>query len=213
MDQRADRLRRAARLKAVQQELLAQEEEEKLRATREKKVLCAQRDEALANALLEQQRNDLKQKKLLQLVHDHPELQELKAKIRAAYVAKERALQIKEHENQRLTEKNDQKEQLEVINANLKRLEEEEKERLLEKQRETEKRNDAERLQQEWRQQLAAQEEEARRRERKEVDSVVAKVQENEFLELLGRVEKQNQIRRQHFRISSPSLVMRIGLW
>ncbi|EAN87385.1 hypothetical protein, conserved, partial [Trypanosoma cruzi] len=79
---RVERLRRVNRYKAVQAELALQREEEEIRASRERKMNAAARDEALAKQLAEEQRLELLDTKMLQLVREFPELRNLEAQLK-----------------------------------------------------------------------------------------------------------------------------------
>lgn len=197
-ESRAERQRRMNRLRAVQQEIAYQQEEQAIAEAREKRTRAAARDAALTKDLFEQQQRDLRDEKMLQLVRDHPELRELESKLNAAYVTQARKVQIEE---KRLTQQEgtaSDKAFLDSLIEQAKRDEEIEAQKRDATLATIHQQQEALRTQMEWKELQAAQEEEFRRKERADVDAVVAQVQERDFMETLQRVEKQRLIRDQH---------------
>jgi hypothetical protein len=148
--------------------------------------------------MVDQQQRDIKEQKTLQMVREHPELRELEAKLRAAYVAQGRTVQMQEKKLTQAEEVQRERDFLQQLVEQAKRDEEVEVQKRSATVRSVKEQQDAQTQQIQWKQQLAAQEEEFRRRERAEVDAIVARVQERDFMETLSRVEKQRLIQQQH---------------
>jgi hypothetical protein len=197
-DSRAERQRRVARLRAVQQEIANQQQENALAEARAKKNRAAERDVALAQELFEQQQRDLRNEKMLQLVRDYPELRDLEQQLRTAYVAKGRTAQMQEKKLREAEEVQEEKDFLNQLVEQAKIDAERENLKKASRSDDVRKQQLAQQEQLAWKARLAAEEEEVRRRERAEVDAIVAQVQERDFLETMSRVDKQRQIQQQH---------------
>jgi len=197
-DSRAERQRRVARLRAVQQEVANQQQEAALADARAKKGRAADRDQALAQELYEQQQKEMRDEKMLQLVRDYPELRDLEQQLRTAYVAKGRTVQMQERKLREEDEVRQEKDFLNQLVAQAKVDEEREALKKASRHDDVRKQQQAQQDQMLWKARLAAEEEEVRRRERAEVDAIVAQVQERDFLETMSRVDKQRQVQQQH---------------
>ncbi|CUG91107.1 Hypothetical protein, putative [Bodo saltans] len=197
-ESRAERQRRLNRLRAVQQEIAYQQEEQAIAEAREKRARASARDAALTKELFDQQQRDMRNEKMLQLVRDHPELRELEAKLKAAHVTQARKVQIEEKRLATAEGSAEDKAFLEFLVQQAKRDEEHEVQKRVAAQETVFEQQNAQRTQMEWKASQAAAEEEIRRRERQNVDAIVAQVQERDFMETLQRVEKQRVIRDQH---------------
>ncbi|RNF11327.1 meiosis-specific nuclear structural 1 [Trypanosoma rangeli] len=195
---RVERLRRVNRYKAVQAELALLREEEEFKARRERKLNAAARDEALAKQLAEEQRLDLLDAKMLQLVRTFPELQNLERQLKHALTKqgrKDQVEEIRQLREQQLQEEKDYIAQLNEQNKLEKAKEEERRKREIEVFR----RHQAAQMDLiEERQAVAKREAEERRKERIAVDAVVARVHEKDFLEALERREKQRKLQAEH---------------
>lgn len=173
-DSRAERQRRVARLRAVQQEIANQQQETALNEARAKKVRAAERDAALAQELYEQQQQDLRNEKMLQVVREYPELRDLEAQLRTAYVAKGRTVQMEERKLRAAEEMQGEKDFLNQLVEQARRDEEKEAVKKASRANDVRAQQMAQQEQMEWKARLAAEEEEVRRRERAEVDAIVA---------------------------------------
>ncbi|KAF8286325.1 putative tumor suppressor, Mitostatin [Trypanosoma cruzi] len=191
---RVERLRRVNRYKAVQAELALQREEEEIRASRERKMNAAARDEALAKQLAEEQRLELLDTKMLQLAREFPELRNLEAQLKHALMKQGRKDQVEEI--RQLKEKKLQEEKNYIAYLN-------EQEELAKAKEEERRRKEVEAFQRhqaaqmdliEERKTVAEKEAAERRKERIAVDAVVARAQEKDFLDALERREKQRQL-------------------
>ncbi|KEG14429.1 meiosis-specific nuclear structural 1 [Trypanosoma grayi] len=191
---RVERLRRVNRYKAVQAELALQREEEEFHAIREKKQNAAARDEALAKELAEQQRLDLKDEKMLQLVRTFPELRHLEAQLKHASMKRGRADQVEEIRLLRGKQLQEEKEYIAYLNEQDKLARAKEDERRKQEIEAFQRHQTAQLSLIEERKALAEREVEERRKERIAVDAVVARVQEKDFLDSLERREKQRQL-------------------
>lgn len=193
-DARAERLRRVNHYKAIQAEIERQKEEEAFEDRRNKQLRSAVADEALAKELAEEQRKDELDKRMLLLASNRPEVVELQNQLKNAYLKKERAEQV--------SDKNAAKEQEQKEDQNyLAYLTQMDKEAA----QETERKHveEVERFRQHQAAQLeiirahreaALREAEERKKERIAVDAVVARVQEQDFLNALAKREKQRQM-------------------
>lgn len=194
---RAERLRRVNRYKAVQAELARQKEEEAFAAMRDRKVRTAAADEALAAELAEQQRLELKDAKMLQLASQYPEVRALQDELNNAYLRKGRAEQVTDRSAVKAEEAAEQKRYLDFV-AEQDRLvkEEEEKKHLAEMERF--RRHQAAQLELiRQHREAAMQEAKQREQERIAVDAVVARVQEQDFLDSLARRDKQRRMQQE----------------
>lgn len=197
-ESRAERQRRLNRLRAVQQEIAYQQEEQAIAEAREKRARAAARDAALTKELFDQQQRDMRGEKMLQLVRDHPELRELEGKLNAAHVTLARKVQIEEKRLAVLEGTAEDKAFLESLVEQAKLDEKHEELKRAAAFAAVQEQKLAQMTQMEWKASQAAAEAEIRRKERADVDSVVAQVQERDFLETLQRVEKQQLVRDQH---------------
>ncbi|KAH9579779.1 hypothetical protein LSM04_001308 [Trypanosoma melophagium] len=191
---RVERLRRVNRFKAVQAELALQREEEEFYANREKKIQAAARDEALAKELAEQQRLDLKDEKMLQLVRTFPELRNLEAQLKHAFMRRGRADQVEEMRQLREQKLQEEKDYIAYLDQQDKLSKEKEDERRRQEIEAFQRHQAAQLSIIEERKAFAEHEAEERRKERIAVDAVVARVQEKEFLDALERHERQRQL-------------------
>jgi len=198
-DARVDRLRRTNRHRMVQAELSREEEELKRQQDHDKKIRVAQREASLAEVIAQQQTEDERQARMIQHVRETaPEIRDLESKLRAAYTNQERQRQIetakaKKSEESR-TERIEaqriyedaikwQQQQIEASRAvgeKVKEVRETLEQQLAHK----------ERLKQEAVEQYLA--------EKKQVDALVAKVEEQEYVEHLTKLEKQRVTKKQH---------------
>ncbi|RNF01365.1 meiosis-specific nuclear structural 1 [Trypanosoma conorhini] len=195
---RVERLRRVNRYKAVQAELALQREEEEFKASRERKMNAAARDEALAKQLAEEQRLDLLDTKMLQLVRTFPELRNLEGQLKHALMKQGRKDQVEEMRQLRERQLQEEKDYIAYLN---------EQEKLAKAKEEERRRREIEAFQRHQAAQLdligerkavAEREAEERRKERLAVDAVVARVHEKDFLEALERREKQRKLQVEH---------------
>ena len=198
-DARVDRMRRANRLRVVQSELAEQEQDEILEQQRMRQLRTAEREGAMAEYLKQQKHDHQKEEKMLQLVRTNdPELRELAAKIKAAHTAKERNLQMETRKAIQQQEAEQERQYMEKCLVEAKRQDE------LEAARNLEKKGNVRNVQDVQREQLAAREEQRRiqeeiaRKERADVDAVVAKIQEQDYLQSLQRINKQHREKQIH---------------
>ena len=198
-DERVERMRRANRFKVIQGELAQQEEEAALELNRTRKVKAAQRESALAEELLLVKHDELKDEKMLQYVQDTaPELRALKLKLNAAYVAKERKNQMTQNQIFKKQLENEDREYMDRVVA--------ESDAIFAAQAEKQRENKsgAENVAQLQRDQVALKEEQARAareqflREKADVDAIVAKVQEKDYLDALEHIDKQRTAKKEH---------------
>lgn len=192
-DAHAEKLRRANRMKMVQAELARQKEEEQFNAMRTRMEKSAAVDEALAEELAEQQRLDLKDQKMLQLVMDFPEMRKFKKSLEDAHMNKERVEfksnkpELKaqeEREYREYVEMCIEKERVEIEKEKLKRKEE------LERFRKHQQ--DQLELVRLKREQAFSRIEE-QKQERIAVDAIAARLQERDMLDSLARREAQRK--------------------
>ncbi|KAG5473311.1 hypothetical protein CUR178_03231 [Leishmania enriettii] len=193
-ESRAERLRRVNRYKAVQAELARQKEEEKFAAMRSAKLKAAAVDEALAAELAEQQRLEMKDAKMLQLVRDYPEVRSLESQLKGAYLRKSRAEQVTDRSAAKAQEAEEQRKYMDYLI---------EQDRVAKAAEEKKHQENVERFQRHQAEQLeiirqhrlaALAEAKQREQERIAVDAVVARVQEQDFLETLARRDRQRRI-------------------
>ncbi|KAG5498819.1 hypothetical protein JKF63_03108 [Porcisia hertigi] len=193
-ESRAERLRRVHRHKAIQAELAKQKEDDDFAAMRAAKVKAAAVDEALAAELAEQQRLEMKDAKMLQLVREYPDVRALETQLKDAYLRKNRAEQVTDHSIAKARAVEEQRQYMSFL-AEQDRLakEEDEKKRLEDMERF--RRHQAEQLEI-IRQRRAATLDEAKQRdqERIAVDAVAARVHEQDFLENLSRRDRQRRL-------------------
>lgn len=191
---RAERLRRVNRYKAVQAELARQKEEEAFAALRDRKVRTAAADEALAAELAEQQRLELRDTKMLQLASQYPEVRGLKDELSNAYLRKGRAEQVTDRSAVKAEEAAEQKRYLDYV-AEQDRMAKVAEEKRHQEEMERFRRHQAAQLEL-IRQHREAAMQEARQREQERiaVDAVVARVQEQDFLDSLARRDRQRRM-------------------
>lgn len=193
-DARAERLRRVNRYKALQAELARQKEEDDFAAMRAAKVKAAAADEALAAELAEQQRLEVKDTKMLQLVRDYPEVRALESQLKDAYLRKSRAEQVTDRSAAKALEVEEQRRYMEYL-AEQDRLAKAEEEKKHQEDMERFRRHQAAQLEIIRQHRCAAMEEaKQREQERIAVDAVMARVQEQDFLETLARRDRQRRI-------------------
>ena len=197
-DARVDRLRRANRLKSVQQEMQNQYDEDARTALRDAKVRSAARDQALSDELARMRQEEIKQEKVLQMVREHPELRELEQKLKAAHVAKGRANQMEEKKQLTQLQIEADKTYMDQVVRSARKYEETQATKKQEHLASLKEQAEIQRSQQEWKILQAAEEIERRRKERAEVDAIVSTVQEQDFMEQLSRVEKQRTMQKEH---------------
>lgn len=191
---RAERLRRVNRYKAVQAELARQKEEEAFAAMRDRKARAAAADEALAAELAEQQRLELKDAKMLQLASQSPEVRALQDALNNAYLRKERAEQMTDRSAVKAEEAAEQKRYVDYL-AEQDRLEKAEEEKRHQEEMKRFRQHQAAQLELiRQHREAAMQEAEQQEQERIAVDAVVARVQEQDFLDSLARRDKQRRM-------------------
>lgn len=191
---RAERLRRVNRYKAVQAELARQKEDETFNAMRDSKMRAAAVDEALAAELAEQQRLETKDAKMLQWVRDFPEVRALEDQLKGAYLKKTRAEQVIDQTAAKAQEEAEQREYLAFLaEEERKAAAEAAKKHQLEMER-FQRHQEAQLALIRQHREAALLEAKEREKERIAVDAVVARVQEQEFLDALARREKQRQL-------------------
>jgi hypothetical protein len=195
---RVDRLRRANRLKAVQQEMQNQYDEEARNALKESKVRSAARDQALSDELSRMRQEEIKQEKILQMVREHPELRELEQKLKAAHVAKGRVNQIEERKQLTVVQAEEDRLYMDRVVTSARKYEAVELAKRQEHLVSLKEQAEIQRSQQAWKIQQQAEEAERRRKEKAEVDAIVSSVQEQDFMEQLSRVEKQRSMQKEH---------------
>ncbi|KAK7195358.1 tumor suppressor, Mitostatin [Novymonas esmeraldas] len=193
-ESRAERLRRVNRYKAVQAELARQKEENNFAAMRSVQVKSAAADEALAAELAEQQRLDLKDAKMLQLVRDYPEVRSLESQLKDAYLRKSRAEQVTDRSAAKALEAEEQRKYMDYL-AEQDKLAKAAEEKKHQDEMERFRRHQAAQLDiiRQHREASMA-EAKLREQERIAVDAVVARVQEQDFLETLARRDRQRRI-------------------
>ncbi|AIO00535.1 hypothetical protein LPMP_303130 [Leishmania panamensis] len=161
---------------------------------RSAKLKAAATDEALAAELAEQQRLEVKDAKMLQLVRDYPEVRSLEAQLKYAYLRKSRAEQVTDRTAAKALEAEEQRRYMEYL-AEKDRLAKVEEEKKRQEDMERFRRHQAAQLEIIRQHRLAATEEaKQREQERIAVDAVVARVQEQDFLETLARRDRQRQL-------------------
>lgn len=191
---RVERLRRVNRYKAVQAELALQKEEEEFRINREKKLKAAACDEALAKELANEQRLELLDEKMLQLVRTFPELRNLEDQLKHAAMKHGRKDQVEEMRLMREKRLEEERKYIAYLNEQ-ERLAKEKEDARYREEKEAFKRHQKAQLELiEEHKCIAEREAENRRKERMAVDAVVARVQEKEFLDALERREKQRKL-------------------
>eukprot|EP00796_Vickermania_ingenoplastis_P006065 gene6065-4364_t len=192
-DAYADRQRRLNRMKMVQAELARQREEEAFNAMRLRKQKAAAVDEALAQELSEQQRHEIKDEKMLQLVMDFPEMRNFKKTLMDAHANKER---VEFKSNKPEIKAQEAREHQEYIQACV------ERDRIEDEKEEQRRKQELERFQKHQESQLALIREkrertlaslEDKKKERIAVDAVAARLQEKDMLDALGRREAQRK--------------------
>lgn len=198
-DERVEKLRKANRLRAVQAELQTQEAEEAYEFQRERKIRAAQRESALADHLVATKRAEVKDEKMLQLVRENdPELRNLAGRIQAAQMTKTRHVQMAETQRAKEFRALEEKEYMSRVVAQAKQQEEEDRERAIAKLGTVKNVRDVQREQMLARQEQRRILEEQSRFEREQVDAIVAKVQEQDYLLALERLNKQQQEKKMH---------------
>lgn len=191
---RAERLRRVNRYKAVQAELARQKEEQAFAAMRDRKARAAAADEALAAELAEQQRLELKDAKMLQLASQSPEVRALQDALNNAYLRKGRAEQVTDRSAVKAEEAAEQKRYVDYL-AEQDRLEKAEEEKRHQEEMKRFRQHQAAQLELiRQHREAAMQEAEQQEQERIAVDAVVARVQEQDFLDSLARRDKQRRM-------------------
>ena len=191
---RAERLRRVNRYKAVQAELARQKEEEAFAAMRDRKARAAAADEALAAELAEQQRLELKDAKMLQLASRSPEVRARRDALSNAYLRKERAEQMTDRSAVKAEEAAEQKRYVDYL-AEQDRLEKAEEEKRHQEEMKRFRQHQAAQLELiRQHREAAMQEAKQQEQERIAVDAVVARVQEQDFLDSLARRDKQRRM-------------------
>lgn len=198
-DDRVDKMRKANRLRAVQAELLTQEAEEAYELQRERKIRAAQRESALAEHLVTTKRAEVKDEKMLQLVRENdPELRLLAGKIQAAQMTKTRHAQMADTQHRKDLDAQEEREYMARIAAQAKIQEEEDRQRAIAKLGTVKNVRDIQREQMLARQEQRRILEEQGRVEREQVDAIVAKVQEQDYMLALDRLNKQQQEKKMH---------------
>lgn len=192
-DARAERQRRANRQKMVQAELARQREEEQFNIMRARKEKAAMVDEALAEELADQQRRELKDQKMLQLVMDFPEMRNFKKTLTDAIANKERAEFKSNKPEIKAQEAREHKEYVEAcIEKDRLEQEREDKRRQEELERFRKHQEDQLQLIREKRQRAMASIED-QKKERIAVDAIVARIQEKDMLDSLAKREAQRK--------------------
>lgn len=203
-ESRAERQRRVNRYRMVQAELMRQEKEAAFDQMRARKEKAAEVDIALAETLAEQQRAELKDAKMLQLVSDFPELRELKKALehelankgRSEFTSQKPALLAKEaREHKEFVEKCMERDRV------LQQQEEEERQKKLAEFRKHQQ--DQLNLIREKRERALAGLEE-QKKERIAVDAVIARLNEQDMLDSLARreaVRKQEEEQAEFYRL------------
>ncbi|KPA83440.1 hypothetical protein ABB37_03069 [Leptomonas pyrrhocoris] len=191
---RAERLRRVNRHKALQAELARQKEEENFAAMRDRKVRTAAADEALAAELAEQQRLELKDKKMLQLASEFPEVRALQDELNHAYLRKGRAEQVTDRSAAIAEAAAEQKRYLDYVAEEDRRAKEEEEKKKMEEMERFQRHQEAQLELIRQHREAALQKAKQREQERIAVDAVVARVQEQDFLDSLARRDKQRRM-------------------
>lgn len=197
-DLRAEKKRRANRLKMAQAELAKQKEEEDFELMRKRKQKAAEVDEALANELSEQQRKDLKDEKMMQLVMDFPQVRSLKKVIRDAYANKERGEFRSLKPLLKANEAEERREYLQkCVEQDRRDLEEDEIKRKDAVERFKKHQEDQLNLIRDHRQRALNSIEE-QKQERIAVDAVVARLREQDMLDVLARREANRKQEEEH---------------
>lgn len=198
-DARVVRLRHANRMNALQAEMQQRDAEARDVEEQQRRERAARREQALTEALLEKQAEEIRKQKLRQYVSETaPELRELRAKLAASYAAKERKGQIHEAEVIKQHQRLEERQWADAAAADLKKMEE------IKAKRRVELLESCQKQQHEMHEHLAlrgaAQQEAeaAYKRERAEVDAIVTKIQEEDYLEQLGRAQKQLLVQQEH---------------
>lgn len=197
-DVRAERLRRVNRYKAVQAELARQKEEADFVHMRERKMRSAACDAALAEELAAQQRLDIKDEKMLQLVSDFPEVRQLQRILKGAYLKKNRSEQVIGRGAKREEEEREQREYLAFLVEQERQAKEEDERKKATEIARFKVHQEAQLNLIRGRKQAAEEEAKQLQQERIAVDAVVARVQEEDFLAALNRREKQRIQQEEH---------------
>lgn len=203
-ESRVDRLRRANRHKALQSELAQERAEEELIRNHQRRVTAHAREAALTEELKRQQAEQIRKEKLAQLMREQaPELRDLQAKLIAAKTAKERQIQIQEAKLEKDRTQAAEKVWGDHLHSDAIRYEKEEAEKKAQTQAKLRAQMDVQRQQMEDRKSVLREAEEVYLREKAEVDAVVAKIQEQDYLEALAKVEKQRATMVEHHQFLS----------
>lgn len=197
-DSRAERQRRANRFKMVQAELARQKEEEEFELMRKRKQRAAEIDEALALELSEQQRRELKDEKMLQVVMDFPEVRNLKKAISNAYAHKDRGEFRSMKPILKANEAAERREYLEkCVEQDRRDLEEDERKRKEALERFRKHQEDQLKIIQDQRERALTSIED-QKQERIAVDAVVARLRETDMLDALARREAHRKQEEEH---------------
>lgn len=197
-DARAERQRRANRYKMVQAELARQKKEEEFDLMRKRKQKAAEIDEALAHELSEQQRRELKDEKMLQLVMEFPEVRNLQKAINNAYANKDRGEFRSMKPLLKANEAAERREYLEkCVEQDRRDLEEDERKRKEALER-FKKHQEAQLKIIRDQRERALTSIEDQKQERIAVDAVVARLQERDMLDALARREAHRKQEEEH---------------
>jgi hypothetical protein len=198
-DARVERMRHTNRMHALKAEQEAREQEAKQREEAARRERASRREDALTAALLEKQAEELRATKLRQFVSETaPELRDLKAKLAAAYAAKERKAQMDEKVTIKEQVRAEERQWADAAADDLRKMEE------ARARRRAEQLDSCNKQAAEMREHMAlrgAAQQEAEqhyKRERAEVDAIVTKIQEEDYLEQLARAQKQLQVQQEH---------------
>jgi hypothetical protein len=198
-DARVDRLRRANRHKALQSELAQERAEEEFQRNQQRRAMAHAREAAITEELKRQEAERIRKEKLSQLMRERaPELRDLEAKLHAAKTAKERKNQMAEAKLIKETEQQEEKVWGDRMYNDAKNYELREFEKKLESQTKLREQMDVQKQQMEERKAVLQEAREQYIKEKSEVDAVVAKIQEEDFLEVLTKVEKQRATKIEH---------------
>jgi hypothetical protein len=198
-DARVDKMRRANRMRALQSELQQEETEQQYEATVARKQRAAVREDALARELDAQASEAIRREKMVQLARQQaPELRQLEQKLQEAYTAKERQNQIQAKQQEKSTNAVAEKAFGDETMRDVRAFEASEaaknqmrKEAMHAEQAAFKQQTDERRLR-------MADAQVQYSKEKEEVDAVIAKVQEEAFLDTLNKAEKQAATKQEH---------------
>ena len=196
---RVDRLRRANRHKALQSELAQERAEEEFAHNQRKRAAAHAREAAITDELKRQQAEQIRKEKLSQLMREQaPELRDLEAKLHAAKTAKERKNQMEYAKLEKTRTMQEEKAWGDHLLKDAQNYEQQEAEKKAESQAKLRAQMEVQKKQMEDRKAVLHEAQEVYLKEKAEVDAVVAKIQEQDFLDALAKVEKQRATKVEH---------------